>query len=126
MKRCRFGLILLILLLAGSLWGSRYMSQIHAPLSETALQAADRALEGDWGNALSLMGKVKATWEKNWGLSTSFADHGPMEQVNSLLAQLDIYAAAGDPVGFAAVCAAISAALDAIGDAQSLTWWNLL
>lgn len=126
MKRCWFGLILLLVLLLGCAWSSGYMSKVHSPLSETAMEAADFALEGDWGNAMTLTGRIRTQWENRWGIVAAFADHEPMEQINSLFAQLEIYAAAGDRVGYAAVCAALSAAMDAMADGGSFTWWNFL
>ena len=126
MKRCWFGLILLLVLLILCAGSSRYMTRVHEPLAQSAGKAAEYALEGDWGNALSLTRKVRSQWEDRWGLIAAIADHDPMEQVNSLFAQLEVYAAAGDGAGFAAVCAALSAALDALADESSFTWWNFL
>ena len=126
MKRCWFGLILLLVLLVICAGASRYMTRIHEPLSQSAKEAADYVLEGDWGNALSLTRKIRGQWEHRWGIIAAIADHEPMEQVRSLFHQLEAYAAAGDPVGYASVCVTLSAALDAMADGSSLTWWNFL
>ena len=126
MKRCWFGLILLLVLLLGCAWSSGYMSKVHSPLSETAMEAADFALEGDWGNAMTLAGRIRTQWENRWGIVAAFADHEPMEQINSLFAQLEIYGRSGDAQNFAAVCAQLSEDTKAIGEAHSFTWWNLL
>ena len=126
MKRCWFGLILLLVLLVLCAGSSRYMTRVHEPLAQTAGEAAEYALEGDWGNALSVTRKIRSQWEDRWGIIAAIADHEPMEQVNSLLAQLEVFAASGDTLGFASTCAALSAALDALADISSLTWWNFL
>ncbi len=126
MKRCWFGLILLLVLLIICAGASRYMTRVHAPLVQSAADAADYALRGDWGNALTLTRNIRSQFENRWGIIAAVADHEPMEQVSSLFRQLDAYAAAGDTVGYASVCAALSASLDAMADASSLTWWNFL
>lgn len=126
MKRCWFGLGLLIVLLAGSIFVTWHMGRSHEPMAEAVTQAAERALTGDWGNAEALAGKARASWEKNWGISAAFADHEPMEEINGLFAQLEVYAASRDSLGYAAVCAQLRTALEAMGDAHGFVWWNLL
>lgn len=126
MKRCWFGLGLLVALLAGSLALSWYMDQAHAPMAEAIDQAAQRALINDWGNAEALAQKAKGSWEKHWHINATFADHEPMESIDSLFAQLEVYADSHDPVSFAATCAQLRIRLEAMGDAHGLDWWNLL
>lgn len=126
MKRCWFGLGLLVLLLVGSLLVTVYMDRTNAPLAETVEQASRKALEGDWGNANALAGKARASWEKNWNVGAVFADHDPMEDINGLFEQLEAYAEARDPLGFASVCGLLKAQLEAMADAHSFVWWNLL
>ena len=126
MKRCWFGLILLLVLLLGCAWSSGYMSKVHSPVSETAMEAADFALEGDWGNAMTLAGRIRTQWENRWGIVAAFADHEPMEEIDGLFAQLEIYSRAGDNLSTAAVCAELSQRLEAMGDAHKGSWWNLL
>lgn len=126
MKRCWFGLALLLVLLAASLVTTWHMDRIYAPLSETMSQAGERALRDDWGNALYLMDRAADSWQGHWKLSAAFADHEPMEDINALFTQLQVSAALRDGPGFAALCAHLSAELQAMGDAHSFVWWNLL
>lgn len=126
MKRCWFGLVLLVVLFLGSLWVTDFMDQIHGSLSELAEQAAQKALEGDWGNANALAGKTRALWEKYWNISAVLADHEPMENINGLFSQLEAYAQGRDPMGFASVCKLLKSQLEAMGDAHGFVWWNLL
>lgn len=126
MKRCWIGLGLLIVLLAGSIAVTWRMGRCHEPMTEAVTQAAERALDGDWGNALSLTEKARASWEKSWGISAAFADHEPMEEINGLFAELEVYAKARDGTGYAAVCAQLRTALEAMGEAHGFVWWNLL
>ena len=126
MKRCWFGLILLIALFAGCLAATWHMDRVYSPLSETMDQAADRALREDWGNALHLMEQAEDAWHRHWKVSAAFADHEPMEDINALFAQLAVSAELRDGPVFAALCAHLSAALDAMGDAHGFVWWNFL
>lgn len=126
MKRCWFGLGLLIILLVGSLLVTVYMDRTHAPLAQTVEQAGQKALEGDWGNANALAGKARASWEEHWNVGAVFADHDPMEDINGLFQQLQAYAQARDSMGFASVCGLLKSQLEAMADAHSFVWWNLL
>ena len=126
MKRCWFGLGLLVVLLGASIWVTWHMDHAHAPIASAVEQAAQRALGGDWGNAAALAETARAGWEEGWNISATFADHEPMEEINGLFAQLEIYAQAKDSLGFAAVCAQLQESLKAMGDAHGFVWWNLL
>ena len=126
MKRCWFGFALLLILLAGGLLATRGMEKIHGALSQTLETAAEAALREDWHGAQAAFEKARAEWEKWWHFSAALADHEPMEEINSLFAQLEVYAESRDAQNFAAVCALLAENLEALGEAHSLTWWNLL
>ena len=126
MKRSWFGLVLLLVLLVGGILSTRYMERSHAVLAENTRKAAVFALGGDWTNAYGLVDDARGKWEKNWQLSAAFADHGPMEKIDGLFARLEMFGAGVDGVQFAAVCGELSEALEAMGDAPGLLWWNIL
>ena len=126
MKRCRFGLgLLLVLLVLGavSAWG---MGKGLAPMTEGIRQAGDAALQEDWDTAEALSAEVKEQWEKGFPYLASLSDHEPMENINGLFAQLEVYAQSRDPQNFAAVCGQLAQDLEAMGEAHSLKWWNIL
>lgn len=126
MTRSKIGAwLLLILLLVGliSSWG---MVRFSDPIGEAADQAASAALREDWKEAETLANQARDRWQKYWGFCAAFADHGPMENINGLFAQLEVYARSRDAQNFAAVCAQLSQDAKAIGEAHSLKWWNLL
>lgn len=126
MKRAKIGTWLLIFLLvigAVSSWG---MVRFTEPLGEALEAAADAALREDWDRAEALAGQARARWEKYWNFCAVFADHEPMENINGLFAQLEVYAQNRDTQVFAAACAQLSEDTAAIGEAHSFTWWNLL
>ena len=126
MKRCWFGLCLLIVLLAGSLLVTVCMTRIHEPTQEAITQAADLALAEKWDQSLPLLALARENWERHWALTAAFVDHAPMETINALFCQLEVVAAIQDGPGFAGLCAHLAAQLDALGDEHDLLWWNLL
>ncbi len=126
MKRGWFGAGLLLILLVLGIASSVLMQNFHKPLSQQLERAGEYALEENWGKAEELAESAEETWRKLWHFSAAVSDHEPMEQIDSLFAQLEIYRKAGNCLGFSAVCASLSRQIEAIGDAHSPTWWNLL
>lgn len=126
MKRSKIGAGLLIFLLVIGLLSSRGMVKFSEPMVENLAQASKAALREDWENALALTQSARARWDKYWGFCAAFADHEPMENINGLFAQLEIYAQSRDSQTFAAVCAQLSQDTKAVGETHSLKWWNLL
>lgn len=126
MKRCWFGGVILVVLLALGLGVTWLMGWCNEPVSQCLDRAAEAALAEDWEKTEALTGEAKDRWEKYWNLSAVFADHEPMEEIDGLFAQLEIYSSAGDNLSTAAVCAELSQRLEAMGDAHKGSWWNLL
>lgn len=126
MKRSVAGFVLMGLLLVSGLLSSRWMVRSNTPMGERMEQAAAYALRGDWAKANSLVRQVQVQWEEGWHLTACFADHGPMEEIDGLLAQLEAFSAESERAAFAAVCMELSRDMEAIGDAHELTWWNLM
>ena len=126
MKRSWMGAALLAgLLLLGllSTWG---MERCHAPLARALDQAGELALAERWEEAESYVNYTKEKWERNWGFAASLADHEPMERINGLYAQLEISGKERDPLVYAMLCAQLKEEMEAMGEAHSLKWWNLL
>lgn len=126
MKRCWFGAILLLILLAVGLLATWGMNAWHDPISDDLERAAEAALDEEWHRAEQLTARARKRWEKHWNFSAAFADHEPMEEIDAAFAQLEIYSQARDQVSLAAACAALARQVEAMGDAHGLTWWNLL
>lgn len=126
MKRSKIGLWFLIGLLVIGAASSLAMVRLTEPLGQSMESAANAALREDWLVAEILASSARNRWEKYWNFCAIFADHAPMENINGLFAQLEVYAKSRDPQNFAAVCAQLSEDIRSIGEAHSLTWWNLL
>ena len=126
MKRGWIGLFLLLILLAGGLLVTWHMGSSHEAIAAKLDLAARQALAGNWEMAEDLAEDAQDRWEDSWHFSASFADHEPMETIDSLFAQLEACQAVRDQLSFAVICAQLAEQVQALGDAHGLTWWNLL
>jgi len=125
-RRFWVGLVILAIFLALGLYTATGMGQVHSPIAEKLQQASALASQGQMYQGMQLADSARSDWQQRWRITASVADHAPMEQIDGLFAQLEGFAAAGDTGSFAAVAGRLSQLVEAIGDAQALTWWNLL
>lgn len=122
MKRSWFGLGLLVALLAAALAVSMVMEGIHDPIAGQLRLAAGFAQKENWQQARVLTEEATALWKKWEPLRLCFADHTPVEQIDSDLAELR----AMQPQELAAACARTAEKVEAVAQAHHLSWWNLL
>ena len=125
MKRSILGLIMLLVLLTAGIFTTSYMQSCHEGVLRPLEVAAEAAEAGNWQQAEDALRTAEEMWEQKWGITAALSDHEPMEKINDLFAQLEVYAQAQDSFAFRAVCARLGKALDAIGEAHSVAWWNL-
>lgn len=126
MLRLWIGIGILAVLLAmgiGLLWGS---SVFFEELSEDLQQAGDFALAGNWQAAGEKVEKSREKWEAYRPFWASFTDHEPVEQMQNLFSQLELYRARQMEVDFAAVCRNLVHVAEAIDESHSLKWWSVL
>lgn len=126
MKRSKFGLGLLLMLLILGVLSTWTMLRSTEPITESIRQAGAAGFQEDWPVAESKMREAKHQWEEKFPLCASLTDHEPMENINGLFAQLEVYADSRDARNFAAVCAQLGKDLEAMGEAHSFKWWNVL
>lgn len=126
MKRLWIGVGLLVIFLALGIFTTVTMARIHDPISEKLKQAEEAALDQDWPHAASLAREARGQWLRHRNVTASLADHSPMEEIDGLFDELDVYLQEKELVHFAACCAQLSARVQAIGEAHSISWWNLL
>ena len=102
MKRFWIGVGILCFLLLGGILLTAVAAGIHQPVSnclELAVEAAQTA---------------------------AFADHEPMEQIDSGFAQTYAFLRCRDVNEFSAACGALASLVRAMADSQAITWWNFL
>lgn len=124
MIRFRIGAFLLAALLAVSLWAQWMMGRNQAPVADALERAAQSAMEHNWIAAGMHLKEAQSRWQKHRHFTAAFSDHTPMEDIDSLLAQLTAYAG-NDGETFAAICKELRCRVEAVADAHRLTWWNL-
>lgn len=126
MKHFWSGIGLLAVLLALGLWTSHAMEAVHAPIADSLALAAEKTLSGNTGEGIDAARQARSQWEQHRHATASVADHEPMEEADSLFAQIESFIVAGDMSQFAACCARLSELVRAISESHTLTWWNLL
>lgn len=126
MGRFWLGVSLLLLFLVFGIWTATAVASIHEPMSQTLAEASQRALGGDFQAGAALARQASASWEKHRFRTASVADHTPMDDIDSLFAEMEVYAEARDAVHFAACCAQLSRKVQSMSDAHKLNWWNFL
>ncbi len=126
MKRMWIGAGILLVLLAMGIALTVAFNALHLPLAEKISAAADAALAGDWDTAERNTEESRKSWDSFRKLTASFADHEPLEEMDGLLAQLQVWLWLREPEEFAVTAAEISSLAQAIAESQSLTWWSLL
>lgn len=120
MGRFQIGLGLLILLLILGIGSCYAMQEAQAPIAQTMEQAALHARRGDMGNAASAAARAEQAWQRARTITASLADHMPLEDIESLFAQLDAYEH-DDPAAYSALCAELARRIRAVAEAQELT-----
>ena len=126
MKRIWIGIVLLALLMGTGFWISRFMEETHAQVAQDISRAGELALSGQWEDARALAKRGQDRWEEKWPVTAAAADHEPMDEIDALFAQLKVYAAAEDPIGYGALCAHLASLLEAVSQSHSCSWWNLM
>ena len=126
MSRGILGIVLLLVLLAAGFFVQWTMATLQTPITGELIQAAQAGARQDWDTARLHQETAQRGWRKCWRLTAAFADHGPMEDADSLFARLPVYAAQEESAEFAACCRELARRVQAMADAHRLTWWNLL
>ena len=126
MKRLWIGVAFLLVLLAGGIWMTLGLSGVQDALYRELSAASDAAAAQDWDQAVALADSARATWEQYRRITAAFADHEPLEQMDSLFADLDVCQTLSLQVNFAGICSQLAQLANAIGESFQITWWNVL
>lgn len=126
MKRFWIGILLLALVLAAGLWSGSRMRRIHTPCAVDLERAAACAMAEDWATASALTEQARELWNRNWKFSAAIAHHEPMDEIDALFEELEIYRAREETAAYCASCLYLSARVRDLGNSFQLSWWNLL
>ena len=125
-KHFYFGVGILLVFLVLGLLVAFFMDTVCAPISLQLENAAVEAMSGDLEKGISLAMQAKQNWTKDWKKMATVADHTPIDEIEGLFAEMEVFAQARDSEHFSACCAQLSRLMKAMADAHSLTWWNLI
>lgn len=125
MRRVWIGVIFLLALLVSSLTATWAMDRIHGPVEADLNRAAEQAMAGDWEEGTRLFTQARDRWDKWEHLRFSLADHTPVEEISAAFRALEVYCTDREDTEFAAHCRELARKTAAVGEAHSLTWWNI-
>ena len=126
MARGWLGVIILVAFLIGGMMAAYGMSSAHMPTAELLQQASEMTVNGEFPEAVLLGMQAKDRWEAQWNGTASLADHGPMDEVDALFGEMEVYAITGEEPHFAACCAELAKRIEAVAEAHKFSWWNVL
>ena len=126
MRRFWIGIIILSILLLGGILLTLAAQRIHMPISRCLMEASEAARAEDWDRAEELTAWAKERWESWRGFTAAFADHEPMEQIDSGFGEISAFLRKQDSNEFSAACASLARLALAMVNSQACTWWNLL
>ena len=126
MKRLRFGVGLLIGLLAVSLYLGDALTELVEPAESDLDKAAVAALEENWPLASALYLRAQKHWDSKRNLTAVLAHHDPIGEIDVAFAALPAYAATEDTTGFCTACGQLAQQLRSLPLPHGPTWWNLL
>lgn len=126
MRRMWIGIGLLVVLLAVGIGLTGAFTGLHQPLAEQLEQTSQAALAEDWETAAALLTDSAARWQRCHRFTAAVADHGPMEEIDGVFAELEALLCQQDTGAFAAGCARLSSLTRSLAQSQCVTWWNLL
>ena len=126
MARGWFGAVILLVFLGLGFVAADRMEKAHQPTEKLLKQAAEATLSGDFDKGVTLGMEAKRQWERHWNGTATVADHSPMDDVDALFAEMEVYAAAKEEPHFAACCLELSKRLKAMAEAHTFNWWNVL
>ena len=126
MRRLLLGTTILAVLLAGGSLLCQTMEDIHAPIAADLQRAGLAALAEDWATAQDLLTHAAVRWDTFRRITATFADHTPMDEVDGLFQELQVYVRTRENPHFSAICAHLQTRIQAIWENHRLTWQNLL
>lgn len=126
MKRSWFGAILLILLLGLGIWSQWRAETLNAPIVEALHKAQSAAAAENWEQAEKLIKQAEDHWHSSMDIRAAVCDHTYLEQINAGFASLEVWQDTREATAASALCAELASQIDALIEAQKLSWRNVL
>ena len=126
MRKFIIGITVLSLLLIAGLFVANATEEMYAPIIDLLEDGAQNALSGSFQIAKAQAEKAKVLWDKQKNATATVADHTPMEEIDHLFSEMEIYGETDEIPHFAACCAQLAVMIENMADAHTPNLWNLL
>lgn len=126
MKRMWIGIGLLLVILAAALWLWLGLGGVFGRISASLDRAAEAVASQDWTAAEEHAQAATQLWKSYQKIAASFTDHEPLEDMDALFRELEIYSREKYAAEYAVVCVHLSRLAEAVEESLSLKWWSLL
>lgn len=124
MKRIWFGAALLAALLLLGIGSTALMEDTHLTQAAQLNRAADLAMSGNWKGAGAAFSEAKSSWDQRSPIIAGLSDHEPMDQLEGIFAQLEVFMQMQDAVSFCSSCRYLAKQLEALGKSHSFNLQN--
>lgn len=126
MKRGIWGIGILLVLLAFGIATSLHMQSIHRDIGRHLKLAQAAAATQQWQTAETQMRQAADAWQRHHTFTAAFADHTPMDEMDGLFAELEVFLKKRESPHFEAVCGRLILQTQAMADSHGIQWWNIL
>lgn len=126
MKRLVIGIVTLSLLFSAGLFVASSTQRLYQPIITLLEDATQNALKDNFPQAVRQAAEAKAIWDSHKKKTATVADHTPMEDIDLMFAEAEIYAKTEETPHFAACCAQLASMVQNMADAHAMNLWNLL
>lgn len=126
MKRGIWGIGILLALLAFGIVTSLGMRSVHRDIGRHLELAQAAAASGQWQTAEAEVQQAADAWRRHHRFTATFADHTPMDEMDGLFAELEVFLQNRESPHFEAVCGRLILQSQAMADSHGIQWWNIL
>lgn len=126
MKRFWLGLGILAALLILGFWVQHSSKDLHKPVVDALKKAQSSAVAEDWEQTEKMVEQAEKHWHSAMDIRSAVCDHDYLEEINTGFAALEVWRKAEDPCATAALCAELINRINALEEAQKLSFRNVL
>lgn len=126
MKHLYLGLGILSVILLLSLLSLFLLGRSLGRAGDKLEAAWTDCLERDFEKARAGAVEAQKIWEKSYGLTASFVDHGDLDEVNRVFAQMEACGALEEWDEFAQTCRQVMTLIEDIAQRQKPLYYNFL
>lgn len=126
MKRGVWGIGILLALLVFGIATSTAMRSIHRDIGQHLQLAQAAAAAEQWQTAETEVRQAVSAWRRFHAFTATFADHTPMDEMDGLFAELEVFLKKRESPHFEAVCGRLVLQAQAMADSHGIQWWSIL